>query len=71
MNYIELKHSNIRISKLGLGSWAIGGGTYWGENNDAESVKTIHTALEPVSYTHLDVYKRQAEHLDNDSRPSA
>lgn len=46
MNYIELKHSNIRISKLGLGSWAIGGGTYWGENNDAESVKTIHTALE-------------------------
>lgn len=46
MNYIDLTNSDIRISKLGLGSWAIGGGTYWGDNNDTESVAAIHAALE-------------------------
>lgn len=46
MNSIALTNSDIRISKLGLGSWAIGGGTYWGDNDDSGSIAAIHAALE-------------------------
>ena len=30
-------------------------------NEDAESIVTVGDAVEPVSYTHLDVYKRQIQ----------
>ena len=46
MKQIQLGKTNVQVSKLGLGTWAIGGGRYWGDNDDDESIKTIHAALE-------------------------
>ena len=73
-NLIEIGKSGIKVPFLGMGTWAIGGGSWWGDNDDELSVKTIQRAIDlgikwidtaasyglyPVSYTHLDVYKRQ------------
>ena len=46
MKKIKLGSTGVEISKLGLGAWAIGGGSWWGDNDDAESVASIHAALE-------------------------
>ena len=46
MKQIKLGNTDIKISKLGLGAWAIGGGSWWGLNDDSESVATIHAALD-------------------------
>lgn len=42
----EIGRSGIRCSALGLGCWAIGGGTWWGDNDDQMSVDTILRALD-------------------------
>ena len=34
------------------------------EQKDNYAIKLIRTKLKPVSYTHLDVYKRQDVHID-------
>ena len=38
--------SGILTSALSLGTWAIGGGTWWGDNDDKESIRTIQCALD-------------------------
>ncbi len=38
--------SGIEASAVGLGTWAIGGGPWWGETDDDESVKAIHAAID-------------------------
>ncbi len=38
--------TNIEASVVALGAWAIGGGTWWGETDDTESVKSIQAAVE-------------------------
>ncbi|MGN0332071.1 MAG: aldo/keto reductase [Enterocloster sp.] len=42
----EIGRSGIQVSALALGCWAIGGGEWWGKNNDQMSVDTIHRAVE-------------------------
>lgn len=42
----ELGSSGIQASAIAMGAWAIGGGSWWGENDDALSVRAIHTALD-------------------------
>lgn len=42
----ELGTSGIQASAIAMGAWAIGGGSWWGENDDALSVRAIHTALD-------------------------
>ena len=46
--YAEYQHwqSGIAVPFLGMGTWAIGGGAWWGDNDDALSVKAIQTAVE-------------------------
>jgi len=44
MEFIQIEGTNIRASRIGLGTWAIGG-WLWGGAEDNESVKTIHAAL--------------------------
>lgn len=41
----ELGQSGVDVSVLGLGTWPMGG-EWWGGTDDAESVRTIHRALE-------------------------
>lgn len=43
VEYAEI--GGIRSSRIGLGTWAMGG-TQWGGANDEESVRTIHRALD-------------------------
>lgn len=42
----QIGKSGITTSALGIGCWAIGGGTWWGDNDDQMSVDTIHRAVE-------------------------
>lgn len=46
MEVREIGRSGIRCSALGLGCWAIGGGTWWGDNDDQMSVDTILRAVD-------------------------
>ena len=50
----QIGRSGIRCSALGLGCWAIGGGTWWGDNDDQTSVDTI---LRAVAGHQLDRYR--------------
>ncbi len=45
----QLGVSELRITPIGLGTWAIGGGNWefgWGSQDDEESIATIHRALD-------------------------
>lgn len=42
----QIGRSGILCSALGLGCWAIGGGTWWGDNDDQMSVDTILRAVD-------------------------
>lgn len=33
-NLIEIGKSGIKVPFLGMGTWAIGGGSWWGDNDD-------------------------------------
>ena len=46
MRYIELGSSGIRISKMGLGTWAIGGGPAWKDHDEQQCIDTIVRAVE-------------------------
>ena len=46
MEMRPIGRSCIQASALALGCWAIGGGEWWGDNDDRMSVETIHRALE-------------------------
>lgn len=45
MEIIEIKNIDQKVSRIGLGTWAIGG-WMWGGTDEAESIKTIHSALD-------------------------
>jgi len=42
----EIGQSGIKASVVGLGTWAIGGGPWWGDTDDEQSLRTIHEALD-------------------------
>ena len=42
----NIGRSGIEAGGIGLGAWAIGGGLWWGDNDDRMSIDTIHRALE-------------------------
>lgn len=49
METIQLGNSDLQISPLGFGAWAIGGGGWafgWGPQDDRESIAAIHEALD-------------------------
>ncbi|QEH68736.1 aldo/keto reductase [Cellulosilyticum sp. ST5] len=46
MQTMKIGHSDLEVSKIALGTWAIGGGSWWGTNDDNESIKTIRTAVD-------------------------
>lgn len=46
MKYRNLGRSNLRVSAIGLGTWAIGGGPWWQNTDDDESVRAIHASMD-------------------------
>jgi len=42
----EIGNSGIKASAVALGTWAIGGGPWWGDNDDSDSIKAIHAAID-------------------------
>lgn len=45
----QLGNSDLHITKIGLGAWAIGGGNWafgWGPQDDADSIACIHEAID-------------------------
>ncbi len=45
MEFAEIKGASPRVSRIGLGTWAIGG-WMWGGSDDAQSIETIRAALD-------------------------
>ena len=46
MELRELGRSGIGVSPVALGTWAVGGGPWWGASNDEESIAAIRAALD-------------------------
>jgi aryl-alcohol dehydrogenase-like predicted oxidoreductase len=46
MQYTRLGHSALNVSTYALGCWSFAGGRYWGEQDDAISIATVHAALD-------------------------
>lgn len=49
MKMNQLGNTDIRLSSIGLGTWAIGGGGYgfgWGPQDDKQSIDTIHRTID-------------------------
>lgn len=42
----KLGSSGIEVCPVALGAWAIGGGPWWGESDDAESIRAIQAGLD-------------------------
>jgi methylglyoxal reductase len=42
----KLGNSEVIVSEVGMGTWAIGGGEWWGETHDENSIKAINTAID-------------------------
>jgi len=45
MEHVTIPGTSIVVSRIGLGTWAIGG-WMWGGTDDAESIRTIHEAID-------------------------
>jgi aryl-alcohol dehydrogenase-like predicted oxidoreductase len=45
MEFVKIAGTDLTVSRIGLGTWAIGG-WMWGGTDEAESIRTIHAALE-------------------------
>lgn len=45
MQTLEIPGTGIRASRIGLGTWAMGG-KQWGGTDDAQAIRTIHAALD-------------------------
>ena len=45
MEFVNISGTNLTASRIGLGTWAMGG-WMWGGSDEEESVRTIRAALE-------------------------
>jgi aryl-alcohol dehydrogenase-like predicted oxidoreductase len=44
MEFVKIAGTDLTASRIGLGTWAIGG-WMWGGSDEAESIETIHAAI--------------------------
>jgi len=45
MEFVDIPGTSMRVSRIALGTWAIGG-WMWGGSNESDAVKAIHAALD-------------------------
>src|SRR6202142_955821 len=45
MEFVEIPQTSLRVSRVGLGTWAMGG-WMWGGSDETDAIRTIHTALD-------------------------
>jgi methylglyoxal reductase len=46
MIYREIGKTGIMASAIAFGAWAIGGGSWWGDTDDAESINALNAAID-------------------------
>lgn len=46
MQYRKLGSSDLNVSAVALGTWAVGGGPWWGDSDDQESIRAIQAAID-------------------------
>ena len=46
MEYQNLGKTDIKVSRICLGCWTFGGDRFWGPQEDSESIRTVHAALD-------------------------
>jgi aryl-alcohol dehydrogenase-like predicted oxidoreductase len=46
MKYVKLGNTDVSVSVLAMGCWALGGGAVWGRQDEADSLATVHAALD-------------------------
>lgn len=46
MDYRPLGKSSIQVSAMAVGFWGIVGGNYWGPQEEADTINTVHAALD-------------------------
>ena len=46
MWYKTLGNTGMDVSMIALGCWPFAGGAYWGEQDDNDSIATVHAALD-------------------------
>ncbi|MGB8000887.1 MAG: aldo/keto reductase [Anaerobacillus sp.] len=44
MNYRQLGHTDLKVSEVSFGTWAIGGA--WGQTNDSDALNALHEAID-------------------------
>src|ERR1700674_3257224 len=45
MKFVDIPGTSMRVSRIALGTWAIGG-WMWGGSNERDAISAIHAALE-------------------------
>src|SRR6267378_5535670 len=45
MEFVDIPGTSMRVSRIALGTWAIGG-WMWGGSNESDAISTIHAALD-------------------------
>ena len=46
MEYCKLGRTDITVSRVAMGCWALAGGSTWGPQAEADSIATVRTALD-------------------------
>lgn len=46
MEYRTLGNSGLKVTPIGLGTWAVGGGPWWGDSDEKQSIAAIHAAID-------------------------
>ena len=46
MEYRSIKNAGIEVSKIALGCWQFAGGAMWGDQDDRNSIDSVHAALD-------------------------
>lgn len=46
MEYTKIQNTDITVSKIALGTWVFAGDYIWGPQDDGDSLRTVHAALD-------------------------